>query len=470
VASGFVHYAQMFSDGYYLAEPDVLLLANMVPYHHDRTDPRYEQERESESDEEDEDLPDLLPVVSKLTENEESEPPQLLEEDDDDIVHASRAVMKTGPQYTWYVDDAIEWTERVVGEGGETHAHARPSLQWAREAMKANAQASEGQVRSPVSGLVLERQGLIMEIHAWLDYIVKVNEGSRRPDHVNLMPMTLLSLKKTVMKLKEHIHKIDSTIRMANGGADVPIHEILNYEESDSRWTRVEELDVRWMEGVQPRWVLDLGCDVNAAFHQQLMKPDSNRESLYVTLPNDISVEEQAIRSASRLTDEQLNTVVNTAGYMLEKREPVWFEERGIDNPMSVLDYYCLVGKSSTMSRVKALWTRATTQTTRYTVTVVGQSLNAVVARDMLELLGNDFGSLLSKYAKSEKTEARQFGRGMNRARLELLLEVTRFLGIENVDEMIEFYDMETLGLLYVDMRARATAEQLRRATEGRCV
>ena len=199
--------------------------------------------------------------------------------------------------------------------------------------------------------------------------------------------------------------------------------------------------------------MLDLGCDVNAAFHQQPMKLDSNRESLYVTL-----------------TDEQLDTVVNTAGYMMEKREPVWFEERGIDNPMAGLDYYCLVGKPSTMSRVNALWTRATTQTNRYTVTVVGQSLNACVARDMLELLGNDFGSLLSKYAKSEKTEARQFGLGMNRARLELLLEVTRSLGIENVDEMIEFYDMETLGLLYVDMRARATAEQLRRATEGRCV
>ena len=278
VASGFVHYARMFGNGYYLAEPDVLLLANMVPYHHDRTDPRYGQERESESDEEDEDLPDLIPVVCKLTESEESELPPLLEEDDDDIVHVSRAVMKTGPQYAWYIDDAIEWTERVVGEGGETHAHARPSLQWARDAMKANAQASEGQVRSPVSGLVLERQGLIMEIHAWLDYIVKVNEGSRRPDHVNLMPMTLLSLKKTVMKLKEHIHKIDSTIRMANGGADVPIHEILNSEASDSRWTRVEELDVRWMEGVQPRWVFELGCDVNAAFYQQLMKPDSNCE------------------------------------------------------------------------------------------------------------------------------------------------------------------------------------------------
>jgi len=225
------------------------------------------------------------------------------------------------------------------------------------------------------------------------------------------------------------------------------------------------------MEGVQPRWVLDLGCDVNAAFHQQPMKLDSNHESLCVTLSNNTSVEEQTFRSeAQRPTDEQLNTVVNTAGYMMEKREPVWFEERGIDNPMAGLDYYCLVGKPSTMSRVNALWTRATTQTNRYTVTVVGQSLNACVARDMLELLGNDFGSLLSKYAKSEKTEARQFGLGMNRARLELLLEVTRFLGIEKVEEMIEFYDMETLGLLYVDMRARATAEQLRRATEGRCV
>ena len=76
----------------------------------------------------------------------------------------------------------------------------------------------------------------------------------------------------------------------------------------------------------------------------------------------------------------------------------------------------------------------------------------------------------MSKYPKSEKSEARKFGFSMNRARLELLLEVTRSLGIENVYEMSKFYDMETLGLLHVDMRVRATAEQLKCATEGRCV
>ena len=75
---------------------------------------------------------------------------------------------------------------------------------------------------------------------------------------------------------------------------------------------------------------------------------------------------------------------------------------------------------------------------------------------------------LIRSYAISSSPQARAFGMYMNKARLYLIAEVARSIDIYDIAEMSAYFDMETPGLLYVDLRARETRETLSEATAGK--